>query len=274
MWRGHPLAADARKLPTASSSQTDFVVETTLDYGCEWNSLVARNLVAPHLSLRNDGPFPALGVAGKGSSVSVELDTLVVVRHRGGAGGTLGDFSEDMHVVPIAAQRSRVLLRHRFPGTPLLSLLMRLPGFAAFLTIIVQNWNYRLAFDTLASASPTGAAAERVARFSKVVERGQQTDGQYFAQWDPVGQRTQTDEFGQQQTDEAFGTYGLRRNYVLDTPLAQYAPLQTSEYRGMLDRYKAVEQSIFAAILTAPAGLLTYKTVAPAVAVVLGSHGS
>jgi len=189
------------------------------------------------------------------------------VRHRGVAGGALlGDFGETSHVVPIAPQRARVLLRQRFELTPLLALLLQLPGAAAFFALIVRNWNYQLAMGEAPrqqQAQPSaGAAYDRV-------ERALRREGApYFARW----QSTVGDQYGQQQTDEAFGTYGLKKNYVLDTPLARYAPLQTSEYAGLLDRYKATQQSIVAALLTAPAGLLTYKTVAPAVAVVFGGH--
>lgn len=117
-----------------------------------------------------------------------------------------------------------------------------------------------------------GAAAARVASFRDWNDATVERDGSpYFARW----ARTNGAQFGQQQVDEAFGTYGLKKNYVLDTPLARYAPLQTSEYAGFLDRYKATQQSVVAALLTAPAGLLTAKTVGPAVAaagVVLGGH--
>ena len=116
-----------------------------------------------------------------------------------------------------------------------------------------------------------GKGGERAARFRDWVERVQQRDGApYFGRWGvPLA-----DQFGQQQVDETFGTYGLKTNYVRDTPLAQYAPMQASEYRRVLDKAKALEQSLLAALVTAPAGLLTYKTVAPAVAasLKLGGH--
>ena len=121
-----------------------------------------------------------------------------------------------------------------------------------------------------ASSAHNAVVAERLSRFRAWTERVQRGEGApYFARWD----RTHATAFGQQMTDEAFGTKGLKKNYVRDTPLAQYAPLQASEFSGLLDRYKAAEQSLVAALLTAPAGLVTFKTVAPAVAVVLGQGG-
>ena len=87
----------------------------------------------------------------------------------------------------------------------------------------------------------------------------------YFARW----AKPLADKFGQQPQDESFGTYGLKKNYVLDTPLAEYAPLQSSELNGLLVNGPSA-QSLVAAALTAPAGLIAYKTVAPAVASVFG----
>ena len=112
---------------------------------------------------------------------------------------------------------------------------------------------------------------ERAARFRDWVERVQQRDGApYFGRWG----KPLADQFGQQNVDEKFGTYGLKTNYVRDTPLAQYAPMQASEYRRVLDKAKALEQLWFAALATSPAGILMYKTVAPAVAASLkfGGH--
>jgi len=280
VWRGHVLSADARRLPAAAATaDASFVVETVLDYGCEWSALVARSLAAPHLcSLAS----PHLAPAGRGQSDSAARDPMspVVVRHAGVSGGALGSVEEVAHVVPIAPQRARVLLRQRFTAPPLVAFLLRVPGAAALLTFLVRNWNYQLALEdaqqqqgsSTSTAVLDGAAAARVASFRDWNDATVERDGSpYFARW----ARTNGAQFGQQQVDEAFGTYGLKKNYVLDTPLARYAPLQTSEYAGFLDRYKATQQSVVAALLTAPAGLLTAKTVGPAVAaagVVLGGH--
>ena len=131
--------------------------------------------------------------------------------------------------------------------------------------------NSRIAVDEEATLAEPHAQARSAAvgAFAAWLAAAHETGTPYFARWgkSPLGQ---TDAFGQQQDDEAFGTYGLKQNYVRDTPLAQYAPLQSSEYARALDRYKALQQSILAAVVTAPAGLLAYKTVAPAVATVFG----
>ena len=107
--------------------------------------------------------------------------------------------------------------------------------------------------------SSSAAGTERVAAFRTWLEGAQQSEP-HFAKWG----RPLADKFGYQQVDEATGTYGLKKSYVRDTPLAAYAPLQSEG--TLLDKYKAMQDSIVAALLTAPAGLLTYKTVAPVVA--------
>ena len=137
VWRGNMLAADARKLPPVHESS--FVVDTTLDHDCDWSALVARGLDAPHLALHESSAIPSPTPAGEGTSKTTAHDGPVIVRHGDIFGGLLGTFSEEVHVVPIAQRRSRVLLRQRFPKTPLLSMLLQLPGAIALFTLVVQN---------------------------------------------------------------------------------------------------------------------------------------
>ena len=137
VWRGNMLAADARKLPPVHESS--FVVDTTLDHDCDWSALVARGLDAPHLALLDGSAIPSPTPAGEGTSKTTAHDAPVIVRHSDIFGGLLGTFSEEVHVVPIAPRRARVLLRQRFPKTPLLSTLLQLPGAIALFTLVVQN---------------------------------------------------------------------------------------------------------------------------------------
>ena len=126
----------------------------------------------------------------------------------------------------------------------------------------MESWRRGASASSAAAEASTGAVGAFVAWTAVAHAAG----SPYFGQW---GSET-ANQFGNQQDDEAFGTYGLKRNYVRDTPLARYAPLQSSEYTRGLERYKALQQSIVAAALTAPAGLLAYKGVVPAVATVFG----
>ena len=264
VWRGHPLTADARKLPQAAANSKSFVVETTLDHGVDWERLVQRSLQAPHMSL------PSGQAVSGGSSENAALSAPVTVRHAGVDGGLLGAFDEVAHIVPIAPGRARVLLRQSFNVNPLLGLLLQVPALAALLTFLVQSWNYQVALEEAQTSSSsssssssmagvTAGAPERVASFRTWLESAQANEP-YFAKWG----RPLADKFGYQEVDEAKGTYGLKKSYVRDTPLAEYAPLQSEG--TLLDKYKAMQDSIVAALLTAPAGLLTYKTVAPVVA--------
>ena len=78
----------------------------------------------------------------QGSSKVIQHAAPNIVHRRGASG-----FSEEVHILPIAPDRTRVLLRQRFPeGTPLTKLL-QLPAAHGFLTWLVQNWNYHIAFE-------------------------------------------------------------------------------------------------------------------------------
>ena len=47
--------------------------------------------------------------------------------------------------MPIAPDRTRVMLRQRFSKGPTLSALLQLPGASSVITWLVQNWNYQVA---------------------------------------------------------------------------------------------------------------------------------
>lgn len=275
VWRGETLAADARKLPSIAAAPAGSVtVDTTLDYGLEWSRLVTRSLEGPHLS-QAQGEAPS----GEDGASSVELGAPVTVRHSGVGGGVLGTFSEEAVVVPIGLDRSRVLLRQRFEPPAPLAALLQLPGALAVFQYVVQNLNYEKAIDEESGAAarrPAAGSADRIAAFRSWSERAQSADGTaapYFAAW-AKPRNWQPD--GPQQVDEAFGTYGLRKSYVLETPLASFAPLKErpDDLRGgLVFRLRAQRDAVVAAALSAPAGLLTYKTIAPAVAASLFGAG-
>ena len=53
--------------------------------------------------------------------------------------------------MPIAPERTRVMLRQRFPTGPLLSAVLQLPGSMPLLTWLVRNWNYKVAREAYAA---------------------------------------------------------------------------------------------------------------------------
>lgn len=111
--------------------------------------------------------------------------------------------------------------------------------------------NYESATDeapalaTAASSSRRGAEATAFLAWLSASEQLPEGNG-YFARW----AKSDGAQFGMQQADESFGTYGLKRNYVRDTPLAAYAPLRPSPVPSR------VPEAIIAALIAAPLGLL------------------
>ena len=55
-------------------------------------------------------------------------------------------FSEEFNIVPIGPQRTRVLLRQRFPKGPILTTLLKIPGVRALLQYLVP-WNYQIGLE-------------------------------------------------------------------------------------------------------------------------------
>lgn len=222
VWRGNVLTADASKLPKefyyrypfASQSLT---VDTVLDYEMEWTDVMASNLAAPQLthSLLGD---PAAG----GESFRAPN----VVSHARSE-SALVTFDEETHVVPIAPQRTRVMLRQQFQSAGPLSLALQLPGALPALTWLVRQWNYRVAeekYDALLQGQPAqGGAAAAVARFRSWHEKAIANDGQpYFIRWD----NRQMSRYGPQIDDADTGTYGLKVSYVQSTPKEVFAPMR------------------------------------------------
>jgi len=169
VWRGAPGAADRSLLPLHPTPEATHVVETILDYGCDWKYIVENNLDTPHLYWLHDGSIPPIeslgcsrknianiglrffkddigvghiGKTSKKVTKVVRYDAPNVVRHGGVSG-----FSEEFNIVPLGPRRTRVLLRQRFPKGPILSTLLSIPGTAAVLQYLVRNWNYQIGLE-------------------------------------------------------------------------------------------------------------------------------
>jgi len=258
VWRGNPLTADARKLPKSSIGADDiFVCDTILDYGVGWPEVVQDKLMMSHLSRLREGLMPQLEQVGEGASN--------VVRYADAQG-----FGEELHVMPVAQQRTRVMLRQRFPKGPIQSSLLQLPGAGSLLTFIVRNRNYQLAVeDFKAEGQPrTAAGAEKASRFCEWVREAHEAEAQpFFTRWDGVS----SDPRVGQQTDDSSaantGTYGLKRSYVQDLPAPDYAPMSYAPYKEFHDtQNQAIKETAVTGAVSVPAALLTYKTVVPAMA--------
>ena len=172
IWRGNVLEADASLLPSRRKGDMETVpIDTVLDYSVDYSYIVENNLDSPHLFFLHDGSVPPiesigmvhnnlpklrlksfvddcgmghigkLGDDGRPKKL-IRFDPPNVVRHGGVSG-----FEEEFHIVPIAPQRTRVLLRQHLPRGPILSTITGFPGTQVFLTTIVNNWNYHIALE-------------------------------------------------------------------------------------------------------------------------------
>jgi len=179
-----------------------------------------------------------------------------------------------------------VLLRQRFPQIPVLRKVLELPGSRAFLTWLVQNWNYHIALEDYPTQqgsrgelgapewrrSRTGLSDELISQLQDWVQRAQAAEGApYFGRWDGRQSGTPspfgcTDKFGPQREDTREGTYGLKRSYVQMTPAAEFAPLTAGPYKQFLQTWQALQNTAIGAGLSVPAAFATYKTITPAMA--------
>lgn len=172
VWRGNVLEANLDLLPSRREGDMETVpIDTVLDYNVDYSYIVENNLDSPHLFYLHDGSVPPiasigmknknlpklkltaftddcgmghLGKLGSGGRPKklLRFDPPNVVRHGGVSG-----FEEEFHCVPIAPQRTRVLLRQHLPRGPILSTVTRLPGLLPVLTLIVNMWNYQIALE-------------------------------------------------------------------------------------------------------------------------------
>lgn len=172
MWRGELLEADPSLLPSRRKGDMETVpIDTVLDYNVDYTYIVENNLDSPHLFSLHDGSVPPiesigmlnknlpklklkafkddcgighlgkLGENGRPKKL-LRFDPPNIVRH-----GGISGFEEEFHIVPIAPQRTRVLLRQHLPRGPILSTVTSVPGMLTFLTLLVNNWNYHIALE-------------------------------------------------------------------------------------------------------------------------------
>jgi len=172
VWRGNVLEADVELLPSRREGDMETVpIDTVLDYNVDYSYIIENNLDSPHLFYLHDGSVPPiasigmknenlpklkltaftddcgmghLGRLGSGGRPKklLRFDPPNVVRHGGVSG-----FEEEFHCVPIAPQRTRVLLRQHLPRGPILSTVTGIPGLLPVLTLVVNMWNYQIALE-------------------------------------------------------------------------------------------------------------------------------
>ena len=64
----------------------------------------------------------------------------------------------------------------------------------------------------------------------------------YFTRWDGTGLEP---KYGPQTADDGLtGTYGLKKTYVQETPLAEFAPLNYAPYKQFVDRCEVRTSSL------------------------------
>lgn len=172
VWRGNVLEADLSLLPTRRKGDMETVpIDTVLDYNVDYSYIVENNLDSPHLFYLHDGSVPPiesigmlnknlpklkltaftddcgmghlgrLGANGRPKKL-LRFDPPNIVRHGGVSG-----FEEEFHIIPIAPQRTRVLLRQHLPRGPILSTITGIPGLKPVLTLLVNNWNYHIGLE-------------------------------------------------------------------------------------------------------------------------------
>lgn len=168
VWRGNVLEADLSLLQSRRKGDMEAVpIDTVLDYSVDYSYIVENNLDSPHLFYLHDGSVPPiesigmlnenlkklrltaftddcgmghLGKLGNGRPKKlIRFDPPNIVRHGGVSG-----FEEEFHIIPIAPQRTRVLLRQYLPRGPILSTVTSFPFVVPLLTILVNNWNYHI----------------------------------------------------------------------------------------------------------------------------------
>lgn len=172
VWRGNVLEADVSLLPSRRKGDMETVaIDTVLDYNVDYSYIVENNLDSPHLFYLHDGSVPPIesigmlaqnlpklrltaftddcgyghkgrfGENGRPKKI-LRFDPPNIVRHGGVSG-----FEEEFHIVPIAPQRTRVLLRQHLPRGPILSTVTGFPGAKVILTQLVNNWNYHIGLE-------------------------------------------------------------------------------------------------------------------------------
>ena len=279
VWRGETLAADAQLVPEAATTpalgdDADDVVTitTTLDYAVGWQPVMDF-----HLGLAKLGSLPGGGEQQEQQQQpAASFHAPNIVRQTGADG-----YSEERHVVPISHDRTRVFLRQQFKREGAVAALLNLPNGDAILSFLIRNQNYELAIDsyaelqTAAAKQPlaVGGSAESLhAQFRSWLNTATASQAEpYFRKWSatnapnaaPTALSPSIPGVGAQQDDSKIGTFGLKRDYVQATPALEFAPLQESDYRKVVNSLEVLQQSVTAAVIAAPAAMLASKVVGP-----------
>mmetsp|Transcript_16891 Transcript_16891/g.31489 ORF Transcript_16891/g.31489 Transcript_16891/m.31489 type:complete len:504 (+) Transcript_16891:88-1599(+) len=247
VWRGNVLTADITKLPSPLPIERELAINTVLDYDVDWPYLVENSLEVSHLSeLSMQESTLAVLLALKSGEAGVACKHIApnIVRHSGDTG-----FMEEVHVVPIAPKRTRVLLRQRLAKGPLLSVLLQLPGTLPLLRYLVRQTNYRASQkaysamqtglsefidDSAPSEKRTPTGNELIDKFWVWLREAAKLEGSpYFKRWGTPDMPLAYAATGWQADDavvgdngKIVGTYGLKKSYVRDHPLPEYEPMR------------------------------------------------
>jgi len=298
LWRGDPSKAEAAivMLPTHPTPDETHSVETILDYGCDYKYIVENNLDTPHLYWLHDGSIPPIeslgcnranidkiglrfftddvgvghiGKTSKKVTKVVRYDAPNIVRHGGVSG-----FSEEFNIIPLGPQRTRVLLRQRFPKGPILSTLLKLPGTAAILQYLVRQWNYQIGLedycvmqgqahniDDLGAKNWDGASTgdDLIIKFWKWVYTARQNDGlasEYYTRWDgstldaaqcqatrPIRVEVPS-HGGSEQIASADGEYSVMPHYMQTAPIADYPPINHRGFTTAESYLEKLQQAV------------------------------
>ncbi len=311
IWRGNVLEADPGLLPSRRKGDMETVpIDTVLDYSVDYSYIVENNLDSPHLFFLHDGSVPPiesigmlnenlsklrlkfftddcgmghigkLGDNGRPKKL-LRFDPPNVVRHGGVSG-----FEEEFHIIPIAPQRTRVLLRQHLPRGPILSTLTSVPGTRVFLTTLVNNWNYHIALEDASImqgqasriedwGSPRlmvgGLGDDLIVRYWKWRNKAHDNlkeehgiDSPYFSEFAARSSKASISSgtsFGDNpsvvnrvrsdsrlnnsplvmdnrerdpSTGNDIGTWGILSDYVQNTPVASFPPINYNQYAKML----------------------------------------
>lgn len=94
------------------------------------------------------------------------------------------------------------------------------------------------------------------------MERASEGGSAYFSRWDR-SKRSPDPALGRQiDDDEASGTYGLKKNYVADNPVAQYAPMvrtSSAELQSVQEAAEGALTQAVAALASVPVAYVAYK---------------
>ena len=256
VWRGHTLTADASKLPGdgPAAAIDRLAVDTVLDYACEWDAVVENHLDPSLLSRMHAGSLPALitkgfsanetSAAPRATNEEARYEAPNRVSHSGGRSG----YAETFHVIPVAPNRARVLLRQRFPKGPALSAVLQIPGAQPLIEWLVRNANYRISSEAYARREGPSEAGGGFREWKRAAEAADGPDGVYFQRWGGKESR-----FGPQIDDDAeIGTYGLKRSYTIETPRIEYAPANFDRVSEFTDSWQVATKAALGTAVAAP----------------------